>query len=356
MGTVIKIQIIKLIGFIVLIVAISLPSQLIAQNVVPKDNDSLVMNTGDLIVGEIKGLEKAVLTIETDYSDSDFKVEWDKVIYIHSDRTFLINLSGGQRINGSIISDPTDSSMVLILAGMSVTSSDFLDVVYLKPVEQDFLGRLNASIGIGVTLTKSNNLKQLTSRSSLGYIANAWSMDASLDAIYSRQDSVADTKRTDASIGGRLILQRSWFVFLSSDFLKDDDYKLKLRATTNTGLGKYIVQSNKMYFAGGLGVAWNNESFTDASLEPRNSLESFLGMELNMFDLEDFSLQTTLNILPSITERGRIRTDFKIDLKYDLPLDFFIKLGYTHNFDNQPVTNASKHVYMFQTTFGWELD
>ena len=78
-------------------------------------------------------------------------------------------------------------------------------------------------------------------------------------------------------------------------------------------------------------------------------------IELNQFDIEDFSLLTNAYFYPSITERGRIRLDFKIELKYDLPLDFYIKLGYTHNYDNQPVTGVSENIFKLDTTIGWEL-
>lgn len=31
------------------------------------------------MTGEIKSMNKGVLVIETDYSDSDFKIEWEKI-------------------------------------------------------------------------------------------------------------------------------------------------------------------------------------------------------------------------------------------------------------------------------------
>ena len=110
-----------------------------------------------------------------------------------------------------------------------------------------------------------------------------------------------------------------------------------------------------MYFGSGIGLAWNKEKYTDPAVGNRNSLEGFLSAELNLFDVKDFSLLTNLTYYPSITEKNRHRLDYKLDLKYDLPLDFFIKLGVTYNFDNQPVEGASKDDYVFQATFGWEL-
>jgi hypothetical protein len=56
---------------------------------------------------------------------------------------------------------------------------------------------------------------------------------------------------------------------------------------------------------------------------------------------------------PSLTESGRIRVDNRIDLQYDLPMDFYIKTGFTINYDNQPVEGAAQSDYIWQTTFGW---
>ena len=74
-----------------------------------------------------------------------------------------------------------------------------------------------------------------------------------------------------------------------------------------------------------------------------------------MFDFGDIGLLTNLFAYKSIDEADRFRTDFKFDLKYDLPYDFYIKLGYTLNYDSKPAEGASESDYVLQTTFGWEL-
>jgi hypothetical protein len=43
--------------------------------------DVVTTLTGEKIVGEIVKVEKDVLTIETAYSDSDFKVKWDQIAH-----------------------------------------------------------------------------------------------------------------------------------------------------------------------------------------------------------------------------------------------------------------------------------
>jgi putative salt-induced outer membrane protein YdiY len=174
-----------------------------------------------------------------------------------------------------------------------------------------------------------------------------------LDA--SAQDDVDETKRTNASAGFRYFLPADWFLYASADFLQNDEQKLKLRSTPSIGMGNYFVRSNSLHLGGGLGVAWTNEEFNDSAQTHRSSAEGVAGLEFNMFNMGDLSLLTNLTVYPSFTERGRIRADFKFDLKYDLPLDFYIRLGYTHNFDNKPVEGAAKNDYVLQTSFGWEL-
>jgi len=59
--------------------------------------DSLILVNGDVIIGELKHMDRAVTTIETDYSDQDFKIEWDGIKEIYTTTSFLITTSDGER-------------------------------------------------------------------------------------------------------------------------------------------------------------------------------------------------------------------------------------------------------------------
>ena len=79
----------------------------------------------------------------------------------------------------------------------------------------------------------------------------------------------------------------------------------------------------------------NNEQFTDET-ESRNSWEGFIGTELNLFNIGDLNLSTKLVAFPSFTDSGRWRSDFNLDVKYEMPFDddFYIKVGTTVNYDD----------------------
>ena len=75
--------------------------------------DSLVLKNGNVIVGEIKSLDKGVLTIETPYSKNDFTIEWSGIKEIYSKSKFLVSLTNGKRLNGSLKTAPDGNKIIV---------------------------------------------------------------------------------------------------------------------------------------------------------------------------------------------------------------------------------------------------
>ena len=302
---------------------------------IPAADDSVYVVGKYLIVGEIKGMGKGVLTIETDYSDSDFKIEWSKVGEIYSKRLFILTTSSGKRYYGTIRSDKSDKSSVIIAEESNRARAKISDIVFINQVDKDFLSRLSASLDLGFSLAKTNNLLQFSLRTNIGYLTDAWSADVSYSGVRSSQDNIDPTKRNEGSLNFRYFLPYDWFVFISNSLLQNDEQKLKLRSISQAGLGNYIIRTNSMYLAADAGVAWNNETYTDPEIDNRSSSEGLVGLELNIFNMGDLDFVTTLTVYPSFSEKGRIRADYKADLKYDLPFDLYINLGYTYAVQNK---------------------
>ncbi|TYB75912.1 DUF481 domain-containing protein [Bizionia myxarmorum] len=319
-------------------------------------NDTLVLKNNDKIIGEIKSMDRGVLTVKTSYSDSNFKITWVDIRSIRSEQTFLLNLSNGNRVNSSLNTKAGEENQVTLIENETEITIPLENIVFIKPIKDDFLSRITASISLGLNITKSNNLKQFSVSSNLSYTAYKWVLNGSYNSVRSNQDDVDETQRTDASVGFNYFMKNDWFYSAEANFLSNDEQKLSLRSTLKTGFGKYFIHTNKLYFGGGIGVGYNNEQFSDELNTQRNSMEAYANISLNMFDFNDFSMKTGLTFYPSLTETGRYRADYNLNLKYDLPLDFFIKLGLTYNYDSNPVEGASVSDYVFQSTFGWEFN
>jgi small nuclear ribonucleoprotein (snRNP)-like protein len=281
-------------------------------------HDSLILKNGNVIVGELKSLDKGVVTIETDYSKNDFTIEWSGIKEIYSRSRFLITLKDGSRINGTFQSVDGGKKINIIEADGKQVQATLDDVVYLKGVKSDFWSRVHASVDLGLSISKANNLKQYNMRSSAGYLADKWLAEIYYNDTRSSQDSVAETKRTEAGASFTYFLPKDWYAIASLSTLSNTEQALKLRFTSKAGVGKYIVHTNRSYFGVGGGLSLNHETFTNNTPQ-RTSLEGYVGSEVNLFDIGDFSLLSNLYVYPSLTESGRWRTDFKLDAKYDLP-------------------------------------
>jgi small nuclear ribonucleoprotein (snRNP)-like protein len=327
---------------------------LIKANCCIAQHDSLILKNGNTIVGEIKTLDNGVITIKTGYSKSDFAIKWPGVKEFYSRRYFLVTLKDGRRINGLIQSVDAARNVTIKDEYGRIIETLLDNVIFLKRLKSVFWSRVKASIDIGLSITRANNLRQLTVNSSLGFLADKWDADGYYNIIRAARDSVNATKRTDAGLSFKDYLPKNWFLSTSLNFLSNTEQALKLRTLGKLGGGKFFIHNNKTYWGAGAGLSFNNESYTNNN-ETKNSLEGFLGSELNMFDTGDLNLFSSLYVYPSFTESGRWRSDFRVDCKYDLPHDIYIKLGLTFNYDNRPAVAGKETDFLLGFTVGWKL-
>lgn len=317
------------------------------------------MNSGEILIGEIKTFDEGVITIETGYSDSDFKVEWDKVTSIITNHKFLVITTKGNRHYGKLSSDKNKPDSVVIddiKKGKSNVSIN--DIVYLKQIEDTFWSRVDLSLSVGYTLAKANNSHQLSGNISTSYLSSVFKTDLYGKIMLSLQTTDKDTltiSRTQGGLGFLFFIVKDWFAVVRTDLLQSSEQKLNIRAITKGGFGNYVVKTNRMNLGIAGGGAWNYEDYNDSTTIDRNSLEAFVAVQYNIFNIGDLDLLTSVVAYPSLTESGRFRTDFSFNLEYEFVLDFFVNLGFTLNYDNQPAAGASPADYVFQTTIGWKL-
>ncbi|WP_167619728.1 DUF481 domain-containing protein [Maribellus sediminis] len=315
--------------------------------------DSIIFKNGNYIVGEVKTMDRNVLSIETDYSDDDFTIEWDGIKEIYTKTFFLITLSNGSRYNGNINSSGPGKLTISTDDGQTIEVNPE-EIVIMDDIDQGFWSQVYASVDFGWDITKANNFRQYSMRSNLGYIAKRWQLDADYSLLKTQQDDVDDIHRTDGSLTYKYFLPHDWYPLVAVSLLSNSEQQLDLRTTAKLGMGKYVLHTNQLYWGFSAGANYNDEKYSGDLTADRSSWEGFLGTELNLFNIGDLSLLTQLTAYPSFTESGRWRSDFKFDMKYDLPLDFYVKLGYTLNYDNKPAEGSSKSDYVFHTGFGWE--
>ena len=115
-----------------------------------------------------------------------------------------------------------------------------------------------------------------------------------------------------------------------------------------------MVRNNKLYFLVGTGLTYNIEQYNNTD-DNKNSTEIILLTQFNMFNFKNINLYSSVAGFPSLSEKGRFRSNINVVFKYDLPFDFYFKTELQLNYDNQPFPSNIKTDYVFSTGVGWEL-
>ncbi|WP_143519978.1 DUF481 domain-containing protein [Reichenbachiella sp. 5M10] len=316
------------------------------------------MNNNQVLIGEIKSMEYGILTVETDYSDSDFTVEWDKVKGLKTSSSFIIILTTKYRLKGTISHDMYNSEYLIITpVEGSKLFARIKDIVYLKSSENRFWDRISASVDGGYTITKSSNTNQLTINGNASYVSTKLQCEFYLSFLDSRvSDSTSSiiTVRNNHGTNWRVFFNKSWFVLGATDFLQSDEQNLKIRTTLQLGMGKILLRNHQMYLNTAIGLASNTEKF-QTDQEDDESLESFLQIDFNGFGFKDVDISSKFQLFPSLSKSKRLRYNYTFNIKYDLPLDLYLGVNLTLNYDNQPGEDISKYDYVFQSVFGWSF-
>jgi len=317
--------------------------------------DILYTSNGDVLVGEIKSMRQSVLVFDTNYADSEFKVDWIEVKGLAANGMHLIFTNDGSTYIGSIQPLLETDGLTRVIAEDEEITMSLENIVEIIALEKNFLDRLIVSLDAGYSYTKANSSQTLSINGNYRYQARRWVLTGNFSKVGTYRDDADETSRTEGGSNFSYTLFGKSFVFAGISLLRNNEQKLDLRTTGKAGLGYYVVRTNHMYFGGGGGLATSQEKYGGDEPSSDQNLEALGIVTLNAYDIGDLSINTSLSYYPSITDwGGRRRFDADFSLKYDLPMEFYIKISYTHNFDSKPPIDVPSHDFVFQTTFGWE--
>lgn len=315
-------------------------------------SDTLVFSSGNKLIGEIKKMEKGVLEMDVSYGKENFKIKWIDIEKIFTSKKFLINVD--HKLFRGKIAFISDEKVTIINEDEVLVTCLLKDILYISEINEDLKSRFSAALEFGFNLAKTNNTHQLSIRSSVGYKTDKSALELSYNILRTKQDDIEPVKRIDGLINFRRILVDRWYVISSVSVLSNTEQKIDIRANTQLGIGNYIYATNKGYWGLKSGLNNNLEKFSNNE-NSLSSWEAYLGTELNLYDMEDLNLTLVFMNYSSFTDKGRYRADLNFDIKYDLPLNLFVRTGLSWNFDNKPTSGASNSDYILRTGIGWEL-
>lgn len=319
--------------------------------------DILIFHNGDRLTGETKGLERGKLSFKTDATGT-IEIEWDKVASLQTDQYLQVELSDGRRHFGRASSEQPEGKLKLrVGSGSNVREVPLAEVVRVAPIDQGrFIDRLDGYVTAGYDYTKSSGVRQATFTGGLSSRdeKRQWAIDSSATLI--SQSGQDDTNRYNIGAFNRRFLADRWFVQGFGSFEGNDELGIDLRTTIGAAYGRFLRQDQKTDWAAYAGLAVTRENFSE---QPTNeSVEGVFGTQYWFFryNAPEASLNATLNLFPSLTESGRVRSEAQMNARYEIVSDLFFQLSFYGSYDSEPGAGAdSKSDYGVTTSLGYSF-
>jgi hypothetical protein len=315
------------------------------------DTDIVVLRNGDRMHGEIKDMQYGRLKFSTTTMSTVY-VEWDKVAGLVSPRFFEFELTDGSRYYGSL--EPADAGTLGVAFEGQVTSLDVARVVRIRLIKSSFWDRIDGSISLGASYTKSSEIGQGSLNVSVGTRRPAFELETDFSTTITVQPDQPDQSRTVASVSYLKLMRNRWFVPGTGKLESNTDLGLDLRSSAGGGIGRYFVQTNRSVLGAAAGLVLNRENPVDG--DSTTNVEAFFGTTYEFFtyDTPKTNIDVAFVLYPSLSVGGRYRTDFSLTLSREIVKDFTVGATAYDSYDNKPPAGSSStHDFGISLNIGW---
>jgi len=324
----------------------------LASAALAQKTDVIVMFNGDHVTGEIKTYATGRLSVETDIG-SDLSLKWNRITSITSDKQFEVETTDGTYHYGGLAPSTPPGRLVVVADGQS-KELEFLDVVRISPIAQTFWRRWDGSLDLGFNYTQASAIVQLNLNANAIFRRPTFAATAALNTFFSSQNGVPSSQRANFSLGYQKFLKDRWLVAGFGGLDRNLDLGINLRVTIGAGYGRYFVQTNRTSFAGLLGLSLDHED--PVSGTSSYEVAAVLGAQFSTFtyDFPKITVNSTLQVLPYLTDSGRVRVEFNVQAKREIVRDFYLSLSVFESFDSRdPSTQQAKNDWGPVLSLGW---
>jgi hypothetical protein len=322
--------------------------------------DVLVMNNGDRMTCEVKGLDGGVLFVSFDYIDGTTSVDWSKVARLESTQLFVVKTADGSVYTGNIKTPETAADQPVQIQVLE--SPELQPVIERRQVVQmvatsdNLWQRFNGAISLGVIYSKGNQSTQYSLGSELNYVRERWGASGIFDSnLSSSSGSSAATRNSLSTSAFRLLPANNWFYSGLATFLQSSEQSIALQSTIGGGVGRYLKNTNRSQISLLVGLAWQNTEYSPAlpGLSKMNVASALISAQARVFKFSKTNLNVTASVLPALSDPGRVR--FSTDATYYVKIfsDLKWNVSFYGNWDNRPPATFSGSDYGTSSGLSW---
>jgi Protein of unknown function, DUF481 len=320
----------------------------------------LVMNNGDRLTCEIKGLTSGTLYVGLDYVAGTLQVDWAKVNHLESKQLFLVTTQDGSTYVGTLSTPSTEGARPLRIeiaeAAEKSVGVEAAAVTGINQTSQDFWHRFNGAINSGFTFAKANQTTQYTLGTNAQYLRENWSSGANFTSTLTGNTGVTTSTRNNVQGYYRHLMRwNNWFYTGIGSLLQSTEQHIQLQSNLGGGIGRYLVNTNhaSINVFGGMGYQNTRYSVTETLPGSQNTAAAMVGVNAALFKFDKTRVSLTAIALPALNQPGRIYSNVNTGYFLKFWGNFTWNLSFYGSWDNQPPLNFPGSDYGVTSGLGW---
>jgi len=325
--------------------------------------DLVVLDNGDELNCEIKELSRGILKVGTSYFVGSVSIEWVHVERISSTQFFEVEQKDGTRHFGAIAAD-RDQEAMMVITGLGPRPVDHENLVRISQIDEGFRDRLKGSLDLGLNAFKAHDEAIFTLRSSTSYRTIKRRISAELSANLSTRNDAEEQRQAAFNVQYSRILGPRWYWFARPSWERNDELDLDRRTSLASGVGRFMLQTNNSLLAASAGLSANREEYdlvvpeiptSESPSTGQSNLEGLLSLkwELFTFGKRETDLTIGLDVFPSLTDTGRVRSKLLSSIRHELFSDFYVAISFDTTYDNRPPTGSEKADWNLVSSIGY---
>lgn len=322
--------------------------------------DVIVMNNGDRITCEVKGLNEGVLSIALDYVDGTVSVDWAKVVSLESGQMFIVLAQDGSSYEGKLSTAEKAAgehlTLHIIQAKKNKVEIDRSQIVRMTETSERLYQRFNGTINLGIIYSKGNSATQYNLATETEYLRERWAADALVSSNLSSSNGSTTSTRNQVGLHAyHLLPWENYFYGGLGNFLQSSEQGIKLQTTLGGGIGHFFKNTNRTSIAVLGGLAWQSTDYKPSATLPgrQNVGAAMVAAQIKAFKFSKTNLGFTAAILPAVSEPGRVFVDTNASYYLKLFNNLSWNVSFYGNWDNRPPRGFSGSDYGTSSGVSW---
>jgi len=319
--------------------------------------DIIILSNGDHVTGEIKGMTAGQLELSTEYMDTVY-IDWENIRDIISDQGHRIEMSDGRRLLGTLdkpqSNDPEDADLIIINTDEGSLEVSSSNLVRMYPVGGGFWDRMDLSFNLGFNFDKTSSVGKYNFAVDAVYRAPNFVTFGNISSDITTQERLDNSTRNVLNIDHMTYRPKKRYRNYFGSMEQNDQLGVELRTLIGMGVGFVPISTGRNWLSFGVGLAVNRERPLDDS-DPSNNLEAVGSVRYQYYkrSTPERTLDISWRIFPSITQGGRIRSDFTANARWEIIRDFYIGLELYTSYDGEVTAyDAAETDYGYRTVVG----